>query len=812
MKTLRNLIFLFFFLLVSLTFHSFYQISDQDKKEQELITKANLYHLQCAQEKIYLHLDRPSYWAGDDIWFKAYLLNTAIPNCNLYVELLNSSGDVIGKKISWAQNGLAYGDFQLPDTISSGVYQIRAYTNWMRNFDEEWFFRNDLIIWNLRDKALKTGFAELKGKDIDLQFFPEGRTFVTNLENKLAFKAVDKNGRGISVEGEILDDKGNKITSFKSGFKGMGNFVFEPREGRKYTAHAMVAGEISIKAELPSPQSDAVKLTVNPNDSAKIKVQVSTNSNQTSNIINNEYLLLGQTGGQVCFRRQISLSDKIFNFEIDKKALPTGIVKFTLFDTEMIPRCERLVFVNHHDFVDINIESDKPEYLTRQLVKLDVKAFTNAGNPCLTNLSMSVYNPENNLGTGKYTNNILTQFLLSSELKGTIEEPAWYFKDDSLSTLAALDNLMLTHGYRYFEWTEISENKLPEIVYQPENSIQLRGHVKNWFSGKPVEDCKVTMMFVKSQLAVHDQKTDSLGDFVFSDLFFMDTVYVSLQGGNKKGKKNNWVEVDNRSAISPVPTLLPVNYQYNNENQVKETYYLSEISSELLNRKWNLSDTILLGDINIIAKKRNKDDGHFRPYAEADYVIDSKKMEDEVGTIYDAIDGKIAGLRTEIMEGGEMFMYRGYPVLLYLDGTPVDFNLLSTFSSRTFDKVEFLKFAPFAGINKPNGVLYFYTKRGVKFENMPTDAIGMKSTRIIGYSVFRRFYSPVYETRQPSETKNDFRSTLYWNPIVRTDSTGVAQVSFYNSDETGTMQVVMEGITADGKLCRGVGSYLVKVN
>lgn len=785
------------FLFGSLILFSFYQVSELDKKEQELITKANLYQLRFPQEKIYLHLDRPSYWAGDDIWFKAYLLNTAIPECNLYVELINSSGDVIGKKISWAQNGLAYGDFQLSDTISSGVYQIRAYTNWMRNFGEEWFFRRDLVIWNLRDKALKTGFAELKAKDIDLLFFPEGGTFVANLENKVAFKAVDKNGRGISVEGEILDDKGNEITGFKSGFKGMGNFVFEPQQGRKYTAHAMFAGGISIKAELPSPQMDAVKLTVNPNDSAKIKVQISTNSNQTANIKNNEYLLLGQAGGQVCFRRQISLPDKIFNFEIDKKALPTGIVKFTLFDTEMIPRCERLIFVNHHDFVNIKIESGKQEYLTRELVQFDIKAFTNAGNACLANLSMSVYNPENNPGTGKYPNNILTQFLLSSELKGTIEEPAWYFRDDSLTTLIALDNLMLTHGYRYFEWAEIKENKLPEIEYQPENSIQVRGHVKNWLSGRPVEDCNVTMMFVKSQLAVHHQKTDSLGNFVFSDLFFNDTVYVTLQAGDNKSRKNNWIDLDNGHSISPKSSILPVEYQYNKENELRTTSYLSEVSSDLINRKWHLSDTILLGDINILANEPKEETIHLRPYLDADYVFDVTKQDDIYVDIFEMLENTSAYIRNFNLHNPEYF----------LDGVRVDVEFISGLPASWFETVEAVRLAPTKMGFGPS--LFFYTKRGETHRRIDYE-MGMQGSQIIGYSVIRKFYSPDYASQQPEETRNDFRSTIYWNPIVRTDSTGVAQVSFYNSDETGKMQVVMEGITADGKLCRGIGSYVVK--
>jgi hypothetical protein len=794
MKTFRNLIFLFFFLLVSLTFHSFYQVSDQDIKEQELITKANLYQLRFPQEKIYLHLDRPSYWAGDDIWFKAYLLNTAIPECNLYVELINSTGNVIDKKICWSQHGLAYGDFHLADTISSGVYQIRAYTNWMRNFDDCWFFRKNLIILNLRDKINKTDLAELKSKDIDLQFFPEGGTLVANLENRVAFKAVDKNGRGISVEGEILDDKGNKIVDFKSEFKGMGSFIFEPKEGRKYSAHAVAADKITINTNLPFPQPDGIKLAVDPNDTAKIHIQISVSllgNNQRS-----EYVLIGQTGGQICYRKEISSAEKTFNLEIEKKALPTGIVKFTLFDNEMIPRCERLVFVNHHDYINIEIEPDKREYLTREMVKLKVKAFTNDGNACLANLSMSVYNPEIQMGIDEYPNNILTQLLLGSELKGTIEDPAWYFKDESLSTLVALDNLLLTQGYRYFEWTEIIENKVPHIVYQPEKSIQVRGKVTNWFSGKPVKDCKVTMMSVKSLLAIHEQITDSAGNFLFSDLYFNDTVYISMQAGNKKEKKNNWIELDYRPSISPRNSFLPVNYRYSNGNEVKTTFYLSEVSSDLINRKWRLTDTILLGDINIMANKPVVESNHLRPYLDADYVFEVSKRDNIYNDIIEMLVSTSAYMRNFLEKGPQFF----------LDGVLVESDFITGLPASWFEKVEAVKMVP--GRMGIGPGIFFYTNRG-ETQHKIYDGMGMKGSQIIGYSVIRKFYSPHYESQQPPEKKNDFRSTLYWNPIVQTDSTGVAQVSFFNSDETGNLQIVVEGVTANGKLCRGLHTYSV---
>lgn len=779
-----------------------------DSKTPQLIAKANLFNMQFPQEKIYLHLDKASYWASDDIWFKAYLKDSPIPECNLYVELLNSSGTVIDKKICWAQGGLAYGDFHLADTTSVGVYQVRAYTNWMRNFDEAWFFRKDIVILNIQEKLPAYEPNALKEKEIDIQFFPEGGTLVNGLKSKVAFKAADPKGKGLDVEGKIIDDFGNEVARLKSDFKGMGNFMLQPREGRKYKAEVKVAGTIELSVDLPVAEPQGVILSVDSQDPSKIAIQISKKSLPSTDQSTSEYTLVGQTKGGVFYRKNMALELDAYHLSIEKDQLPNGIIQFTLFDQNALPVCERLIFINRFDYVNVEIFPNKETYLTRERVQLDLEAFGKQETPYLSNLSMSVYNSETQLKTEDYPNNILTQFLLSSELKGAIEEPAYYFKDDSVSTSQALDNLMLTHGYRHFEWKQISEGKFPKIIYPAEECIQVRGTVKSLVLEKTIPNCSVTMMTVKSQLSVTEQKTDSLGKFLFSDLYFNDTIYVSLQALNPKGRKNTIIEVDKRSSTSPETALLPFTYQYSKEDPKTTTSSMSEANAEFINRKWRLSDTILLNDINIQGYKQKKDDGHFRMYSDADFVFELKKQDDVLGSIFDALDGKIPGVRFE--ESEKAFISRNQPVLIYLDGIPADYQLLSTFSSQTFDKVEFIRSAIEVGINYPGGILYFYTKRGTKFENRPTDGLGMKSSRVIGYSVMRKFYSPKYETQLPTDVKNDFRSTLYWNPIVRTDSLGRAAVTFYNSDQTGEVQVVVEGVTSDGKLCRGVATYNVR--
>ena len=794
MKRLQNIRLNFVLLISALIFSSFQTGRESNINEQDLISKANLINLQYPAEKIYLHLDRPSYFIGEDIWFKAYLLNSAIPNCNLYIELLNSNGEIIDKKINWAQNGLAYGDFHLPNTLSSGLYQIRAYTGWMRNFDESWFFRKDILIWNRRDKSINPETTELKEKDVFLQFFPEGGTFVANVKNRVAFKASDKNGKGIPVNGEIVDDRGNKLADFKSEFKGIGSFVIEPLAERKYKAKSILADKFDLEVELPEALTNALKLSVEPVLSEQIQIEILKNNTEPSNSSKSRYILIGQSQGQVCSRNEIIYSEKN-NIQIDKKTLPNGIIKFTLFDEGFIPQCERLVFVNHNDYVNVEINAEKTSFLTRENVEFEIKTTNSEGFPHLSNLSMSVYNSESSIETEQFANNIITQFLIKSELKGVVEEPAWYFKDQNPATLRALDNLMLTHGYRYFDWEEIMEYQIPDVKFQPEPSLQLKGKISNWLTKKPVEDVNVTMMSVKSLLSVYEEKTDSLGNFVFTDLFVNDTVIVSLQAGDINERRKYWIELDNSPMISPVTHILPSNYRYQNSNEFTTSWYLSEINSDLKNRKWHLNDTILLGDVNIVSSKREKSDGHNRPYLDADYVLDVSKHDNIYTDVFEMLENTSPYMRNFMMKNPT----------LYLDGIPASAEFVDLPPS-WFDKVEAVNLAPQNGGFGP--ALYFYTNRG-KTQTKDFDGLGTKAGKIVGYSVIRKFYSPVYESRELAESENDFRNTLFWDPIVRTDSTGLAKVSFFNSDETGTMQVIVEGITSDGKLCRGSTTYKV---
>ncbi len=777
-----------------------------DNEIQQIIAKSNIYNLRFPQEKIYLHLDRPSYWANDDIWFKAYVKDSPVKECNLYVELINSSGSVVYKNTAWVQNGLAYGDFHLGDTLSSGLYQIRAYTNWMRNFDDVWFFRQDLLIWNLRDKEFVAVSNGSKQKSIDLQFFPEGGTFITGVNNKIAFKAVDDRGKGRDFKGVVIDNSGNKIVDLKSDYKGIGSFVLRPEKGVKYSAVVSFADNVVQGIDLPKHKNEGVILSINSLDPAIIEVKLTEISLDLDRTKETEYLVLGQNGGEICYQSKVAAKEEINTIKIEKHTLPGGIIKFTLFDSNLIPVCERLVFNNHVSVVNLIIKAEKSDYIPREKVNIGVGAYTSSGEACKTNLSMSVYNASAQLEEKEYPNNIFTQFLINSELRGNIEDPAFYFKDDSLSTLIALDNLMLTHGYREFIWKEILDDEYPEIHFQPESSIEIKGQVISTGLGKPVVKGKVTMMTLKSLLGVYEQETDSLGQFVFSNLYFYDTIYVAIRALNQRGKNATFIKIDSSSWTSPKSKILPYPIDYYRNESILSLDYTRETKNDLIKKKWTLSDTILFDDVYVLAPKKESDDGHPRVYLKADYVFDMEKQDDVSANIFESIEGRFPGV---IYQGGA-FYARGDQLKIYMDGMEDKNGVVGSLPSQMFDKVEYVKSGISAGINYKGGILFFYAKRGGKFVSAPGEAYGMTSAQVIGYSVSRKFYSPVYESTVQANKKRDHRNTIYWNPVVRTDSTGFSHLAFYNNDEIGDMRIVVEGLTSDGKLCRGISTYKVR--
>lgn len=190
------------------------------------------------QEKAYLHLDKPFYTAGEDIWYGAYLVDGASHKSNaestvLYVELIDTDLKVISHQALKLENGQSRGDLHLPESLTTGKYRLRAYTNWMLNFDPSYFFDQEIAIYN----ATELPAEEIESEpDISIGFYPEGGDLVAGMINRVAFKVVDQSGKGVSAKGEIFNNENKSITKFESKHLGIGSFYFLPRLDENYYA------------------------------------------------------------------------------------------------------------------------------------------------------------------------------------------------------------------------------------------------------------------------------------------------------------------------------------------------------------------------------------------------------------------------------------------------------------------------------------------------------------------------------------------------------------------------------------------------
>jgi len=477
----------------------------------------------------------------------------------------------------------------------------------------------------------------------------------------------------------------------------------------------------------------------------------------------------------------------------------------------MLPLCERLVFINHDDYIHVDVRSGKELYSTREEVVFDIKTVLNDSIPLVSNLSISAFATESQMELEKYPNNILTHFLLNADLRGRIEEPAYYFKDDSRETLTALDNLMLTQGWRRFSWQALINNEFKPLPFEHQSSIVVRGKVLSKFREKPLPNSSVTLFFDKLAFNFCEQKTDSLGQFCFDDLYFFDETTAILKTEKENGKKNIWLEMDNRSDKSPEINSLPVGYSLNEEERVSTTFNVSVKDSSLIQNKWHVSDTILLDDIDIYGTLVKKDADVDPLFRNADMTAQIDENSDIAANITDYMQFNLPGVYID--DTGEYPVYRiggnSGAALLLLDGFPVESDMISTLSFSDFKRIDVLRFAPMYGIKGSNGAINFTRNRGVKNveANLPD---GVDKIKINGYAVIRQFYSPNYKDAEHSITKTDFRSTLYWNPNLWTDEKGKAKISYYNCDQPGEVNVIIEGFTIDGRLCRGTYTYNVK--
>jgi hypothetical protein len=769
-------------------------------------------------EKIYLHTDRSTYFIGEDLWYKGYNVrasnNLLFDNSNiLYVELISADSKIIARNKTNLEMGLGHGDFQLQDSldVKPGIYQLRAYTNWSRNFGDDFVFKKDIEIIdvfesnaNLKADQNKTAENKTTKKTIPTQnifridFFSEGGSLLENVASVVGFKAVYNNGKPITIKGEIYDSNNELVTVLESIHDGMGKFQMLPMEGKTYYAKIKTPTGLKLHQELPNVLKQGYLLSFRAIKGRNI-ISISTNQATLSQNPNAKLTVICKAKGISYLETAQSLTETTLSFELPKDKTPEGISQITIYDSNNKPQSERLIYIEKEHDLEVQIATDKTTYQPDEKVILNVSSKTKEGAAKSASFSLSVTDT-NGVEELDFGTNISSYFLMESDIRGKVHHPAYYFDTTNQKRLEHLDNLLLTQGWRDFLW-----KTLPQVdeknLFKAEKGITISGKVKQLFADKPLVNNSLTLALSgKKSRNIFSAVTDSIGRFQFKNLLFSGKTNMYLNTRDEKGKFRGEIVLD---SIEQAP--IAVLFKKESVDLVGIPYSLAENVLKKFTAFGVKPDNILK-EVTVISSIKKKDDmvtnnGNYG-FADKSYVADENTH--LFTTIYELIEQNIPNTINLSDNSVRFTRYNNEPLFI-VNGRviqsherPFWVDVIQPIDVLKIDAVTGAQATSFFGEDGQYGIIAIYTKpnTGNKAKKNPLQSIRKE---IEGFNTARVFYSPDPEKPNSElDKKTAVRNTIYWNPYVHPDKTGNANVNYFNSGVETKVKVSMEGITSNG--------------
>ena len=772
----------------------------------KIITKTKKLSDEQPVEKVYLHFDKPYYAVADTMWFKAYVTieqNTPTPLSKIvYVDVYTAKDSLVQTVKLPVKNGVAYGHVPLNmQNYKQGNYYVRAYTLWMINFSDDYFFSKSILLGEAIDKQLITNitftneqtdkgikttakiqFRDLtkkpyanktvnwrvianydeytKGRgttdqngfitvvfsskagepiingniltdvniaeketasasfnlkqvlnDIDLQFFPEGGELISNIPNQVGFKAIKTSGLGVDAKGTIIDELGNEITAFTTSNAGMGSFFLTPELGKTYKAKITFKDGSTKTYTLPKAVASGITLQAVNSTDEFINLKVLANTAFFEANKDKSFFIVGQNMNVVYYAAKANLKNQIIIIKIPKKNFPSGIAQITLFNAASEPVSERLSFILHKSDMNLALKTDLPTYKPRQKVKLTVDA-KSEGLPIVGDFSISVIDEQKVPTDENAETTILSSLLLTSDLKGYIEKPNYYFTKTDEKKIADLDKLMLTQGYRRFSFKEILQDKYPTVTYLPEQGISISGTLRDR-TGMPIKKGSMRMMVTGKPISAQ-LLTTNMGVFNFQNLNFPDSSQVVISAKYNPNSANLMIMLDG----TPSPAAAK------NVNAADEVTNIDTVLSSYLNnsqKQYRYLRTLKTVTIQgaAIKKPSHADHGALSGLSPMpDHLLSADRFVGGCNFLLECLKTQATGLTFDVEN---FYVTRDFnqgnktPVQVFINGTPVDARDINNVSVADLESVEIFLRDDLGTINRTygtNGVLVITTKRG----------------------------------------------------------------------------------------------------
>lgn len=827
------------------------------------------------KEKLYLHLDKPFYGAGEKIWFKGYLVNATTHQDNsqsnfIITELINRSDSIVERKKIRRDSLGFHNAFTLPATLPAGDYYLRGYSNWMLNEDPDFFFSRNIKIGNSIDNTivssieyqqeddthytakikftsnvqavfenttikylyLENGKIKNKGKkktdengwisislpdlkspaarrievefddpqyiykrtfhlpvftnDFDVKFFPEGGALLSIPHQNIAFKAQGADGFSKEVEGFLFNSKGDTLTNFRSEHNGMGIFTMNPVDNETYYVTVRTNDSITKRFGLPAIEPKGISIAMSHyKQEIRYEIQKTEATEWPQKLF-----LLAHTRGKLAILQPIN-PKRTFG-KMNDSLFTEGITHFMLIDEQGNALSERLIFVPDHKPNQWQITADQPTYGKREKVSLQIAAKDSEGNPVEGTFSVSITDRKS-IQPDSLADNILSNLLLTSDLKGYVEDPAYYFLNQDARTLRSIDYLMMTHGWRRHKMENVLRTPSLNFTNYIEKGQTISGRIMGFF-GANVKKGPICVLAPKYNI-IATTETDEKGQFIVNTSFRDSTTFL-VQARTKKG----FAGVDILMDPPQYPVATHKAPYFNGAATFMEDYLMNTRDQYYMEggmRVYNLKE------VTVTAKRERPSSKSIYTGGINTYTVEEDRLQGYGQTAFDAASRLPS---VTITNGSEIHIRNNSePAIIVIDDIVYEdaSDILKDIQVSDMSSISLLRGADavILGPRASGGAVVITLKDP---RNLPArPAQGIITYTPLGYSESVEFYHPTYDTPEKKNAqRSDFRSTVYWNPELRLDAEGKATIEYYTPDSTAPEDIIIEGVDKNGKVCR----------
>lgn len=827
------------------------------------------------KEKLYLHLDKPFYGAGEKIWFKGYLVNAITHQDNaqsnfIITELINRSDSIVERKKIRRDSLGFHNAFTLPATLPAGDYYLRGYSNWMLNEDPDFFFSRNIKIGNSIDNTivssieyqqeddthytakikftsnvqavfenttikylyLENGKIKNKGKkktdengwisislpdlkspvarrievefddpqyiykrtfhlpvftnDFDVKFFPEGGALINIPHQNVAFKAQGADGFSKENEGFLFNSKGDTLTNFRSEHNGMGIFTMNPVNNETYYVTVRTNDSITKRFDLPAIEPKGISIAMSHyKQEIRYEIQKTEATEWPQKLF-----LLAHTRGKLAILQPIN-PKRTFG-KMNDSLFTEGITHFMLIDEQGNALSERLIFVPDHKPNQWQITTDQPTYGKREKVSLQIAAKDSEGNPVEGTFSVSITDRKS-IQPDSLADNILSNLLLTSDLKGYVEDPAFYFLNQDARTLRSIDYLMMTHGWRRHKMENVLRTPSLNFTNYIEKGQTISGRIMGFF-GANVKKGPICVLAPKYNI-IATTETDEKGQFIVNTSFRDSTTFL-VQARTKKG----FAGVDILMDPPQYPVATHKAPYFNGATTFMEDYLMNTRDQYYMEggmRVYNLKE------VTVTAKRERPSSKSIYTGGINTYTVEEDRLQGYGQTAFDAASRLPS---VTITNGSEIHIRNNSePAIIVIDDIVYEdaSDILKDIQVSDMSSISLLRGADavILGPRASGGAVVITLKDP---RNLPArPAQGIITYTPLGYSESVEFYHPTYDTPEKKNAqRSDFRSTVYWNPELRLDAEGKATIEYYTPDSTAPEDIIIEGVDKNGKVCR----------